>query len=178
MPTNTVRTKRLELVAISVEMLEADARSDASLGDLLGARVTHEWPPEDWAPHVLEFIRKQIEDEPHAADWHRYMVLREGLFRRTLVGCIGGFPKEAGDVEIGYSTLPGYQRRGLATEAARALIDMLLTREQVESVSAQTYHRLPESIKVMERAGMCYVGQGDEDGTVRYRRTRTDTLQA
>jgi len=177
-PANTLRTERLELIPIRVEMLDAERRSDGSFCDLLQARVTHEWPPEHWEPHVLEFIRKQIEGEPHAADWHRYVILREGLFRRTLIGCIGGFPKDAGDVEIGYSTLPEYQRRGYATEAARALIDMLLTRETVASVSAQTYQHVPESIKVMERAGMSYVGLGDEDGTVRYRKTRADTFPA
>jgi hypothetical protein len=29
-------------------------------------------------------------------------------------------------------------------------------------------------MKVMERIGMSYVGLGDEDGTVRYRRMRED----
>jgi len=39
-------------------------------------------------------------------------------------------------------------------------------------VSAQTYPSLPESIKVMERCGMEFVGVGDDPGTVRYRRMR------
>jgi RimJ/RimL family protein N-acetyltransferase len=37
---------------------------------------------------------------------------------------------------------------------------------------ACTYPRLPESIKVMERCGMTYVGDGDEPGTVKYQRRR------
>ena len=44
--------------------------------------------------------------------------------------------------------------------------------EGVQSVSAQTYPRIPESIKVMERCGMSFVGEGDDVGTVRYRRMR------
>jgi RimJ/RimL family protein N-acetyltransferase len=39
-------------------------------------------------------------------------------------------------------------------------------------VSAQTYPSLPESIKVMERCGMTYVGPGEDEGTVRYQRRR------
>ena len=75
-------------------------------------------------------------------------------------------------MEIGYSTLPGFQRRGYATASARTLVDRLLTQEGVRSVSAQTYPRLPESITVMERCGMSFVVEGDDVGTVRYRRMR------
>jgi ribosomal-protein-alanine N-acetyltransferase len=164
-----LRTARLDLVAITAAMLEAEGRGDGSLGRLLRAGVTGEWPPESWEPHVLAFIAKQIEAGPGAADWHRYVLLREGR-TRTLIGCVGGFPKDDGDVEMGYSTLPAYQRRGYAVEAAGALAAMLLARPGVRSVSAQTYPRLPESIKVMERIGMRFVGPGDAEGTVRYRR--------
>jgi RimJ/RimL family protein N-acetyltransferase len=90
--------------------------------------------------------------------------------QRVLIGAVGGFPKPEGDVEIGYSTLSSFQRKGYGTEAARALVSWLLTQKDVQSVSAQTYLSLPESIKVMERCGMTYVGRGDDEGTVRYRR--------
>ena len=170
---NTVlRTPRLDLVPITRTMLDAERRADGTLGGQLHARVTAEWPPEHWEPHVLDFIAQQILTTPHAADWHRYVLLREMPLRRVLVGCVGGFPKANGDVEIGYSTLPAYQRRGYATEAAGALVEMLLARETVYSVSAQTYETLPESVKVMERVGMSFVGPGDHPGTVRYRRMR------
>lgn len=170
--STVLRTPRLELVAITREMLDAERRADGSLGRLVGARVTSEWPPEHWEPHVLDFIAQQILTMPHAEHWHRYVLLREGWMRRTLVGCVGGFPKDEGDVEIGYSTLPAYQRKGIATEAATAVVRMLLAQEAVASVSAQTYETLPESIKVMQRIGMRFVGAGDEPGTVRYRARR------
>jgi RimJ/RimL family protein N-acetyltransferase len=51
-------------------------------------------------------------------------------------------------------------------------VEWLLGLEGVRSVSAQAYLRVPESIKVMERCGMRLVGDGDEPGTVRYRRMR------
>jgi RimJ/RimL family protein N-acetyltransferase len=74
--------------------------------------------------------------------------------------------------EIGYSTLPAFQRRGIATAAAKAMVEWLLRREDVAAVVACTYPRLPESIKIMERCGMTYVGEGEEPGTVRYERRR------
>jgi [ribosomal protein S5]-alanine N-acetyltransferase len=169
--TSDLKTARLRLVAITPAMLEAEEAADGSLARILSAEVTIEWPPEHWEPHVLHFIAKQYEDEPRARGWHRYVVLPEHG-RVTLIGAVGGFPKPEGDVEIGYSTIPAYQRRGYGTEAAKALVEWLLKQKGVRSVSAQTYESLPESVKVMERCGMTLVGEGDDPGTVRYRRMR------
>jgi [ribosomal protein S5]-alanine N-acetyltransferase len=168
-----VKTARLRLVAITPPMMAAEQLADGSLAKVLNARLTHEWPPEHWEPHVFEFILKQFEDKPATLGWHRYVLLPDARGRgRTLIGAVGGFPKPEGDVEIGYSTLPEFQRLGYATEAAGALVEWLMLREGVRSVSAQTFPRLPESIKVMERCGMTFVGDGDDEGTVRYRRMR------
>jgi RimJ/RimL family protein N-acetyltransferase len=172
--TRDLKTARLRLVAITPAMLAADEAADGSLSNLLRANVTPEWPPEHWEPHVYHFIRKQYEDEPRTRGWHRYVLLGE-KGRHVLIGAVGGFPKPQGDTEIGYSTIPSFQRKGYGTEAARALVVWLLTQKDVKSVSAQTYPSLPESIKVMERCGMTYVGAGDDEGTVRYRRMRQAT---
>ena len=170
-----LKTQRLRLVAITPAMLKADEAAHASLAKVLRAEVTAEWPPEHWEPHVYHFIAKQYEDELRTHGWHRYVLLeneRNAAQRYTLIGAVGAFPKLGGDAEMGYSTLPSYQRKGYGTEAARALVDWLLQQRDVKSVSAQTYPRLPESIKVMERCGMTYVGPGDDEGTVRYQRRR------
>ena len=165
---------RLRMVAIAPEMLAAEHDSNGvELARMLKARVTHEWPPVDWDPHVYRIILKQYDEWPASYGWHRYVVLESGLGRsRTLVGAVGGFPRAHGDVEVGYSTLPAFQRRGYATAFATKLVEWLLTRDEVQSVSAQAYPRVTESIKVMERCGMGFAGGGDEVGTVRYRRMR------
>ena len=162
-----LKTERLRLVSITPAMLKAEEAADGSLEKILGAELTTEWPPEHWEPHVYHFIVKQYEDEPRTRGWHRYVLLPNGR-GWILIGAVGAFPKLEGDAEIGYSTIPSYQRKGYATEAARALVKWLLTQKDVKSVSAQTYPSLPESIKVMERCGMTYVGPGEDEGTVRY----------
>ena len=166
-----LKTQRLRLVAITPAMLKADEAADGTLAKILGAEVTAEWPPEHWEPHVYHFIEKQYVEDPRTQGWHRYVLLPNGRTSR-LIGAVGGFPKLEGDVEIGYSTLPSFQRKGYGTEAARALVEWLLQQKDVRSVSAQTYPRLPESMKVMERCGMEYVGTGEDEGTVRFRRLR------
>lgn len=167
-----LRTERLRLVAITPKMLEADAAGEGALGRLLGATVTAEWPPEHWEPSVLNFILRQFQDEPDTKGWHRFVIYQQAGAYPTLVGCVGGFPRADGEAELGYSTLPEYQRKGFATEAASAFIEYLFTQDRVRGVSAQTFPRLPESIKVMERCGMHFSGDGYEAGTVCYRRSR------
>lgn len=170
-----LNTSRLRLVAITPAMLKADEAADGSLAKILDAEVTADWPPEHWEPHVYHFIEKQYADEPRTRGWHRYVLLpnaRGAAKAYTLIGAVGAFPKPEGDAEIGYSTIRSYQRQGYGTEAARALVEWLLTQKDVKSVSAQTYPSLPESIKVMERCGMTYAGPGEDEGTVRYQRRR------
>jgi [ribosomal protein S5]-alanine N-acetyltransferase len=171
---NELKVGRLRLVSITPAMLAAEDAQDpefCTLGRLLVARVTQEWPPVHWEPHVFQFILKQYEARPDTVGWHRYVLLCDTSGKgRTLIGCVGGFPRPGGDVEIGYSTLPEFQRRGYATAFANTLVTWLLKQKGVVSVNAQTFARLPESIKVMERCGMVFAGEGDEPGTVRYRR--------
>jgi RimJ/RimL family protein N-acetyltransferase len=163
---------RLRLVAITPAMLLAEETDQRALPGLLGVEVPSQWPPEHWEPHVLQFILKQVNEDPRTLGWNRYILLEAESGPPVLIGAVGGFGKPGADVEIGYSTLPSFQRRGYGTEAAKALVDWLLREKGIQSVSAQTYETIPQSVKVMERCGMTLVGTGDDPGTVRYRRRR------
>ncbi len=165
-----IATSRLRLVTVTVALLGAEAHDTWGLGEALGARPAVDWPPEHWDAAVRAHIVALLTAHPETVGWHRYLLLTGDDVQ--LVGCIGAFPCAAGDVELGYSVVGSFQRRGLATEAAQGLTLWLLQQAAVHSVSAQTYTSTPGSIKVMERCGMRFVGQGDEAGTVRYRRWR------
>lgn len=173
-PPRDLKAGPLRLTAITREMLLAEMGRDLKhheLARLLSARITEEWPPEHWEPHVYDFILKQWQEHPETGGWNRYILLAEGK-RTVLIGTLGAFVRPEGDVEIGYSVLPAYQRRGHGTAATKAFVRWLLRQRGVRSVSAQTFLRLPESIKVMERCGLELVGEGDDPETVRYRRMR------
>lgn len=170
-----IRTARLRLVTMSPEMLAAEAQGRVALGELLQACVPEDWPAEHWEPHVWAHILAQYKAAPGTFGWHRYMLTDERNSR--LVGCLGGFPCPNGDVEIGYSVANCEQRRGYGSEAAAALMDWLLERPEVRSVSAQAFETAPGSIKIMQRCGMRCVGVGDQPGTIRYRRWRGQALE-
>ena len=71
-------------------------------------------------------------------------------------------------MEVGYSLLEAFQKRGFATEAMRALIDRAFSMPDVNMVIAQTLPELTPSIRVLERLGFRFAGLGAEEGAIRY----------
>ena len=166
-----ISTCRLDLVAITPRTVYSEQAGDGQLGELTRASLAAEWPPEQWEPHVFEWLLKRFAEQPDQVGFDRYIALRDEVGARRLIGTLGGHMRSDanGDCEIGYGVLPEFQRKGYATEASQALIGWLRTRPGVRSISAQTFPYLPASIRVMEKCGMQFVEAGDEEGALRYR---------
>ena len=170
MHISDVLTTRLRLVAITPEMLDVESADARLLEPLLHARVPDEWPDENWEPHVFEYLRRQFAEHPETLGWARYVVLPGE--DPVLIGTVGAGLSGEDAAEIGYAILKPWQRRGFATEAARALLELVFAQASVKSVLAHTFPHLRESIRVMEKCGLTPDGAGDESGTVRYRLRR------
>ena len=110
-------------------------------------------------------------EHPDQIGWCRYVAFLHPDGSRTLIGTVGGFAKVTAptEAEFGYSILPPFEGRGLATEAAKTIIDFLRRDERITSVIAHTFPSIPSSIRVMEKCGLTYDGEGEEAGTIRYR---------
>jgi ribosomal-protein-alanine N-acetyltransferase len=111
--------------------------------------VPRDWPP-DYHANRLGFMRKALED-PDATGWWLHYVVLTDVTRPTLVG-VAGFkgPPSDGAVEIGYSIVPSWQRRGLATEASRALVGAAWQRG-AKVILAHTLPHLEPSIGVLRK---------------------------
>jgi RimJ/RimL family protein N-acetyltransferase len=64
-----------------------------------------------------------------------------------------GRADEEGAVEIGYAIVGKYRGQGLATEAARGLIDHAFSHEHVRRVDAHTLAEPNASVRVLRRPG-------------------------
>ena len=164
-------TSRLTLIAITPEMLLSEKNGDGRLGELIQCVIPGNWPPVDWEPHVLDFLLTQFAEHPEQLGWCRYVSFVRPDGGRTLIGTLGAFTRaiRPSECEIGYSILAPHEGQGLATEAARALIEYLRGDAGLGSVIAHSFPSLPASIRVMENCGMVFDGEGEESGTVRYR---------
>jgi ribosomal-protein-alanine N-acetyltransferase len=165
------RTTRLALIAITPEMLFSEKNNDGRLGEIIQCVVPTNWPPTDWEPHVLDFLLAQFTENPDQLGWCRYVSFVRPDGHRALIGTLGAFTRATrpSECEIGYSILAPYEGQGIATEAARALIDYLSGNARLSSIIAHSFPSLQASIRVMEKCGMVFDGEGEEPGTVRYR---------
>jgi RimJ/RimL family protein N-acetyltransferase len=166
MPARVLTTPRLRMTGAASGELEAELRSREALAQSLGAVVPDAWPPGLYDRAAIQWSLDQLKDKPPGWIWTSYFIVHEG----TLVGICGykGGPSAEGMVEIGYSVLEAYQKRGIATEAAGALVEQAFSRPEVKLVAAETLPELTASIRVLEKNGFRFAGAGSEDGTIRY----------
>lgn len=160
-----IRTARLDLISAGVAELEAELRGTADLERALGMPLARDWPPEHWDAPVLRWVLGKLATGgaggAEGVWWSpRYVVLREG--GPQLVGTCGckGPPDGNGCVEIGYGVAASFQRRGIASEAARGLIDWAWRDERVKVIIAHTLADGAGSQGVLRRCGFAFVGPG------------------
>jgi ribosomal-protein-alanine N-acetyltransferase len=164
-----LHTLRLTLVAILPSSLRL---SNSDLSQHLAAEVPAIWPPEHWEPHVFDFFDKHYLESPRSIAWNRYVIVRSPT--PVVVGAMGGFPKSATEVEIGYSLLEPWQGQGLATEALVELLKEIFNDSSVHTICAQTLPHLLPSLRILEKCGFRPVGRGEEEGSLLFRLHRED----
>ena len=146
--------------------------------------LVRQWVPDDWKrlrplmtdPRVLAYIgrgepwpderiRRFVDggiEKAATRGWVLWPVVHEA--DAELVGFCGfndGFPP---DVEIGWRLLPAYWGRGLATEAARAVLDYGFRTFGFPRVISVAQPANVASIRVMEKIGMHFDRRFVHDG--------------
>ncbi len=165
-------TAGLRLVPFTPDLLRAATEEDRSaLAGLLGARVPDAWPNRDFAD-ALPSIAADADRDPTLAGWTFFIVRRAEDGPDELVGEAGfkGPPDAGGGVEVGYGLVPAARGRGLATEAAGALVGWALGRPDVRRVLAECEPDNTASARVLARLGFRPLAPGD-DGLLRFERT-------
>jgi [ribosomal protein S5]-alanine N-acetyltransferase len=153
----TIVTERLRLVPATVELVDADLEGRLA--------VAPDWPPEHHDEDVLRFTRDQLADPANAGWWLHYFVWTAGDIAVGTGGFVGP-PGDDGTVEVGYSVVPSYQRRGIASEATRGLIEAARERG-AKRVIAHTLPELVPSIGVLVKLGFTADGER-EPGVLRF----------
>ena len=108
-------------------------------------------------------------DDPQVGTWTLGFAIRDRSTGAAVGSCgFKGPPDEDGMVEIAYGIEPGHQRRGYATEAARALVEYAWRAGHVTIVRAHTLPDGHASIRVLTRCGFTRVAEvvDPDDGLV------------
>ena len=98
-----------------------------------------------------------------APEWFGYLVVEQET--RQLAGmCSLKGPSADGVVEIAYYSFPGFEGRGIGTEMARFLVERAATLPGVTAVIAHTAAERNASNRILEKIGMKFAGEEQEDG--------------
>lgn len=146
----------VEVMPCSIEHLEKLIEEKNAFREAYGLDAIEGYMPFEGA---LEYILSQMQDSQIWYPWLPYLFIFPS--DRALVG-LGGFksvPDSHRSVEIGYSIAPSYQGRGLATSAAKKLIDIAFKSQLVDRVFAHTLAEPNASTRVLEKCGMTKVAE-------------------
>lgn len=154
------RATAVRLIEMTVDTLGAEERSTDELCAMLGAVVPSDWPPLYHDAGVRAWFRTKLEADPRLARWLGRYIVATIDDQPTLVGTAGykGAPEAAGAVEIGYSIVEAYHRRGIGLATVRQLIDDAFADPQVRSVAAETPVSFSASRGLLERSGFALTG--------------------
>lgn len=167
----------ITLIASTLTHVRTELEAPEQLATLLDATVSAEWPTGEYDRNAMEFFRTCFEmGGKEVEGWYSWYAIRDqdAEIPRSLIGAAGYFgpPDADGTVEIGYSVLPEWQRRGYASDMVTTLIENAFSQTNVEKVIAHTAEENPASVAVLVRCGFLLVGPGREPGTMRFERTR------
>lgn len=172
-----ITSGRLTLVASTATHVRTELETPHRLAELLDATVSSAWPTGEYDRDAMEFFLARFEEGGEDVEgWYGWYALSsEGSGgSRALVGAGGYFgpPDETGTVEIGYSVLPEWQRRGYASEIVSILVENAFRFPVVNRIVARTTEENQASTKVLVRCGFRAVAAGAEPGIIRFEHAR------
>jgi [ribosomal protein S5]-alanine N-acetyltransferase len=164
-----LRTRRLELVAMTLEMVEAvmsGRRADAEA--LVRATMPQRWPNPELVERAFTASLDAIRAEPHTSLWGNRVIIAHGAdpaLERRVVGSVvfHGAPSVEGIAEIAYGVEEGSQGRGYASEAVDACVAWALEQERVRCVQAATFGWHQPSLRVLAKVGMVPIGSREHE---------------
>jgi ribosomal-protein-alanine N-acetyltransferase len=156
----------------SVDLVRLDPALEDALAthpQYLKALFQGDW--EQAAAVVHELIGRTLASVPVSVDtlqWGGYFAV-DTTSHEVVGSCAFKTPPtEEGTVEIAYFTYPEFGGRGYATGMARKLIELASASDAVRRIIAHTLPEPNASTRVLEKAGMSFVGEVFEpdDGRV------------
>ena len=77
----------------------------------------------------------------------------------VIVGTIGAYDYKDDQIEVGFSVVPGWQGRGLATAALRKVLEYLTENEGIPCVTAWCAAENVGSQRTLEKSGMRLISE-------------------
>ncbi|MEV3858821.1 GNAT family N-acetyltransferase [Streptomyces sp. NPDC050095] len=151
--------RRIRFVELNAKALRALADGDLAGGSAEAGVDLDEHFVGERARWIFGYRADQLDRDPSAAPWLTRAVVSEP--DGTVIGDAGfhGPPDEAGVLEIGYTVVPPYRRRGYARAMVRALLDRAAAEPGVRTVRATIRSDNEASLATLAGFGFTRVGE-------------------
>src|SRR5262245_55661347 len=173
-----IETINLKLIPCELPHFEAILSDQSQLEQMLGVTACNSWFdfPGIAGIEALQFSYNYMKAYPDAFGWWNYLFIHTKDQMLIGYGGFKGLANAAGMVEISYAIYLPYQRWCMAAEEARGLITYACSHNQIKMVDAHTLAERNASARVLEKAGMSYVGpvNDPDEGEVWHWRLRRE----
>lgn len=169
--TLTIRTKRLELMALSADQLRLYLTDPVQLEAALNLNTSLAPAGQALRRAIGLKLAAMAEADEETLAWHTYWLVVVAADRAG-AGFAGfkGAPDETGLVEIGYGIEPAHRGQGYATEATAGLVEWAFSFPACQAVTARTLPDNEPSAAVLRKLGFRRCGM--EDGELLWRREK------
>jgi ribosomal-protein-alanine N-acetyltransferase len=113
--------------------------------------------------NVYKIRLEGVENNPINYMWYTtWVIVLKGENRIIGAIMVKGYPKENGEVIVGYAMQDDYKRKGYMTEALRGITQWMFLNPDVKCIIADTLKNNMLSHKVLQRIGMVFYKEDDE----------------
>ncbi len=168
-----ILTPRLRLIPCDDTLYDAIRMGNNILARVLGANVPKKWTDfrDTFGPMYIHW-----KAHPELQDWWTHLI----VYRpdNILIGVCGykGEPDAQGVVEIGYEIRASHRSKGLATEAARGLVEHAFSYTEVQKVIAHTISEENYSSMLLQKLGFTKIPESIETDSQQFTRWEVNRL--
>lgn len=161
---NVIETERLHLFPLTVEQLELYLKAGDMLENALGLTPFGRTISPQVLNRVAQFTLPEMEKAKYDYLFFTFWLVVDKQ-SKVIVAEMGfkGPPTDAGQVEIGYGTMPAMQNKGYMTEAVKGLLQWAASRPDITTVLAETRADNKASIRVVEKCGFASLSRQGEN---------------
>ncbi len=159
-----IETERLRVVSFDLLEETGGAVERHNLQLHFGIEVPLAWPPELLGRLLPAYLRARREGHPESSNMVWLVVLKGSNTSLPVAVGLCGFlapPDEEGRMEIRYAVLEKYSGRGLATEAATAVVSWAFRSGMARSIFAQTGKDEFAAMQILAKLGFVLVSKGE-----------------
>lgn len=153
-----IETERLLLIPFTKQLCHLINDKDFAALQNKGLNADCDYPDQETLDTIPKIVAN-IELSNGPTGFESWVIILKKEMK--IIGDAGfkGLPNQAGEIDLGYGIIASERKKGLATEAAKALSDWAIAQPDVKTITAKCLIENQGSRKILENVGFKKAGQ-------------------